>query len=58
MLKKAHPKIIVACPECDSEIIVLEKMNIGLVVECPSCVTESEIISLIPIKLAPLEEEK
>lgn len=45
------------CPECDTPlkqaVIVL-----GKIIECPACGTENEIVTINPIKLAPLEEEK
>ncbi|KKR34390.1 MAG: hypothetical protein UT63_C0002G0035 [Candidatus Gottesmanbacteria bacterium GW2011_GWC2_39_8] len=46
------------CPECDNKIIVDSESKEGTVVECDACGTESEIISVNPLTLTPLEEEK
>ena len=46
------------CPECDTPITFPKNFKIGLVVECPACAAESEIISVKPLILSPLEEEK
>lgn len=46
------------CPECDMLIAPQSIVEKGMVIECPACGTESEFISVNPLKLAPLEEEK
>ena len=46
------------CPECDTPISLSQDIAVGKIVECPACGTESEIITLNPLQLAPLEEEK
>ena len=46
------------CPQCDTPINIAQNFKIGLVVECPACAIESEIISVKPLILSPLEEEK
>lgn len=46
------------CPECDTPLMLPENVQVGKIVECPACGTQSEVISLNPLKLAPLEEEK
>ncbi|MCL4338747.1 lysine biosynthesis protein LysW [Patescibacteria group bacterium] len=46
------------CPECDTPLIIIQDTKAGHVVECPACGTESEIVSLEPLQLSPLEEEK
>ena len=46
------------CPQCDTPIKLSQNLKIGLVVECPACAAESEIISVKPLILSPLEEEK
>ena len=46
------------CPQCDTPINLSQNFKIGIVVECPACASESEIISLEPLILSPLEEEK
>jgi alpha-aminoadipate carrier protein LysW len=58
MLNKQNIVPIIICPECDSPMKIKEELTVGKIVECPACGTESEILSLTPIKLAPLEEEK
>lgn len=46
------------CPECDTPLNIPEQLTVGKILECPACGTQSEIVSLSPLKLAPLEEEK
>lgn len=46
------------CPECDTALEISKEALVGQIVECPSCGTESEILTLNPFSLAPLEEEK
>jgi len=48
----------IPCPECDTPIAVTKNLQIGDVIECPACGTESELVSINPLKLSPLEEEK
>lgn len=48
----------VSCPECDTPLVVSSTDQAGSVIECPACSTESEIITLNPLQVAPLEEEK
>ena len=46
------------CPECDNQIKTSKEIKKGIIVECSACGVESEFISISPVKLAPLEEEK
>ena len=46
------------CPECDNPIIHQREIKTGTIIECSACGTQSEFISINPLKLAPLEEEK
>lgn len=46
------------CPECNNNFTSESELSAGKIVECPACVTECEVISVNPLKLAPLEEEK
>lgn len=48
----------ILCPECDTPIKTRDNVELGLIVECSACACESEIVSLNPLKLSPLEEEK
>ena len=50
--------LVIICPECDTAQEITDPIFEGKIIECKACVTESEIISLNPLKLAPLEEEK
>lgn len=52
-----HTKTI-PCPECDTPITLPSQVILGKIVECPACGTESEITSVEPLQVAPLEEEK
>lgn len=48
----------VFCPECESPLQLQEQLKVGTVVECTICGAQSEAVSLSPLKLSPLEEEK
>lgn len=48
----------VTCPECDTPLNLGQELILGKITECPACGVECEIVSLAPLKLAPLEEEK
>lgn len=54
--KNTPPAIV--CPECDTPLTLPSTLVLGKIMECPACGTENELISLNPIKIAPLEEEK
>ena len=56
--KDGHDLFFQACPECDTPFPEGEKYQLGEIVECVSCGAESEIISINPLKLVLLEEEK
>ncbi len=56
--KQSIPIKGLICPECNNTIISEFELTVGKIIECSSCVTECEIISVSPLKLAPLEEEK
>lgn len=53
-----NPTPAPVCPECDTPLKISAEINIGKIVECPSCGIECEVISVTPLQLAPLEEEK
>lgn len=46
------------CPECDTPLQETDVLTVGKILECPACGTQSEIVTISPLKLAPLEEEK
>ncbi len=48
----------ITCPECDTPLNLPQDLILGKITECPACGTENELISLDPLKVAPLEEEK
>jgi lysine biosynthesis protein LysW len=52
--QKTNPK----CPECDTLLDPNTNYSIGKIIECPACATESEVVTVNPLTLAPLEEEK
>lgn len=47
------------CPECEEEIDLGERAEIGQLLECPSCGVELEVIDLQPLTLdhANLEDD-
>lgn len=54
--QNSQPKV--TCPECDTPLTLPQELTTGKITECPACGVECEIVSLDPLKLAPLEEEK
>ncbi len=48
----------VICPDCKSEIKLIEGTMVGDILECQECGTEVEILSLNPLKYCELVEEK
>lgn len=46
------------CPECDTPLNLPAELAVGKILECPACGTQSEVVTVEPLKLAPLEEEK
>jgi lysine biosynthesis protein LysW len=48
----------VICPDCKTEIKLIEGIMVGDIVECLECGTEVEILSLTPLKYCELIEEK
>lgn len=53
---KDDKKII--CPDCQAEIIMKGKKEVGDILECGECGTEVEILCLSPFKYEELFEEK
>lgn len=58
MNKNQNSQNPVPCPECDNALSIPENFKPGKIIECPACGTELEVLSLNPIQLNPLEEEK
>ncbi|MFA6602864.1 MAG: lysine biosynthesis protein LysW [Candidatus Shapirobacteria bacterium] len=56
MIMKLQSKIV--CPDCQTDIAVINPLNIGDILECLECGTEVEVISLDPLKYRELIEEK
>jgi len=48
----------IICPDCQAEIGIKARMEIGDILECDKCGTEVEILSLDPFKYEELVEEK
>lgn len=48
----------VICPECDNPINVTREIKQGMIIECLACGGECEFLTINPVQLAPLEEEK
>lgn len=50
---------MVACPECESDLDIEEDgVDEGEIVSCPECGTDFEVITVSPIELKAVEEEK
>jgi alpha-aminoadipate/glutamate carrier protein LysW len=50
---------VVHCPECETNLdIVEDEVDEGEIVSCPECGTDFEIITVSPIELKPVDEEK
>jgi alpha-aminoadipate/glutamate carrier protein LysW len=50
---------VVHCPECETDLDIEEdEVDEGEIVSCPECGTDFEIITVSPIELKPVDEEK
>jgi len=50
---------MVSCPECESDLDIEEDdVDEGEIVSCPECGTDFEVITVSPIELKAVEEEK
>ena len=50
---------MVICPECESDLDIEEdEVDEGEVVSCPECGTDFEVVTVSPIELKPVDEEK
>jgi lysine biosynthesis protein LysW len=54
---KASKTTVVACPECDEDIILRGSIQWGQQVTCPHCGTELEVINTDPVELDWVYEE-
>ncbi len=48
----------IKCPACQEIIIIKDVPELGKIIECQSCGVEMEIISLEPLEVSLIEEEK
>ncbi len=56
---KIISKNIPICPDCKEPLdVTAVSLEVGDVVECRVCGTEVEVVSLNPVKLKIIEEEK
>jgi alpha-aminoadipate carrier protein LysW len=53
-----EPKTKTKCLDCQTDIEIPQSLEIGEIVECKNCGAEMEILSLDPLKMEVLEEEK
>lgn len=51
--------IVVHCPECETNLDITEdEVDEGEIVSCPECGTDFEVVTVSPIELKPVDEEK
>ena len=48
----------VKCPDCGAKIKIENKVEVGDILECSECGTEVEVLSLSPLMVEELLEEK
>lgn len=53
-----NDQIKIICPDCQSEIVRPEKIEVGDILECRECGTEIEITSIDPLTYRELIETK
>lgn len=59
MANKTNKDNLLVCPDCKEPLeVTLVSLEIGDVIECKVCGTEVEVVSLNPVKLKIIEEEK
>ena len=50
---------MVLCPECDSNLDIEEDdVDEGEIVSCPECGTDFEVVTVSPLELKAVDEEK
>lgn len=48
----------VICKDCDEPVELKKEIEVGEIVECQNCGAEMEIISIEPLEISLIEEEK
>lgn len=48
----------VNCPDCGKEIVCPEGVTVGEILECGECGTEVEVVTVKPVTVRELIEEK
>jgi len=48
----------IICKDCDEPVELKKKVEVGEIVECQNCGAEMEVISLDPLEISLIEEEK
>ncbi len=48
----------IICPDCNEEINIDQRIEVGDILECQNCATEVEVLNTNPIKIEIIEEEK
>ncbi|MDP3888699.1 MAG: lysine biosynthesis protein LysW [bacterium] len=48
----------VKCPDCQAEVKIPNEAPVGEILECLNCGAEMELISLDPLEVSLIEEEK
>lgn len=48
----------IKCPDCEEVVIIPDDAKVGEIVECLNCGAETEIISLDPLQVTLIVEEK
>jgi len=48
----------VFCQDCNDPIELKREIEVGEIIECPTCGAEMEVVSLEPVVVSLIEEEK
>jgi len=48
----------VFCQDCNDPIEINREIEVGEIIECPTCGAEMEVVSLEPVVVSLIEEEK
>lgn len=57
-MDKKNTSSSIKCPDCHQSIPLPANPQRGDILECPYCATEVEIVSLSPVEVEIIEEEK